>query len=105
MKKLLLISTITVALFTGCAMKNQNAPISSTDVAAAIASAQTKYNLAHEEMVAWGKTKSLIVKAKKLAATDPKKALALANEAAYQADTALAQSAEFEKTWRAAVPQ
>ncbi len=100
MKKLFLISITTLALLSGCAMKSP-----SSDVDAAIANAQMKYDKAHSEMVAWGKTKSLIVKARKLAKKDPKKAIALANEAAYQADTALAQSEEFEKTWQAAVPK
>jgi len=102
MKKLLLISTISVAFFSGCAM---NYPSASNNVDTAIASAQMKYNKAHKEMVAWGKTKSLIVKARALAKTSPKKAIALANEASYEADTALAQSARFEKTWRAEVPK
>ncbi len=102
MKKLLLISTITVAFFTGCAMTT---PSASNNVDAAIASAQMKYNKAHQEMVAWKNTKPLLEKAKKLAKTSPKKAIALANEAAYEADTAMAESAEFEKTWRAEVPK
>jgi flagellar basal body L-ring protein FlgH len=102
MKKLLLTSIIAVAFLSGCAMTS---PSASNDVDSAIANAQMKYEKAHSEMVAWGKTKSLIKKAKKLAKTDPKKAIALANEAAYQADTALAQSEEFEKTWQAAVPK
>ena len=100
MKKLFLISITTLALLSGCAMKSP-----SSGVDAAIANAQMKYDKAHSEMVAWGKTKSLIVKAKKMAKKDPAKAIALANEAAYQADTALAQSEEFEKTWQAAVPK
>ena len=100
MKKLFLISITTLALLSGCAMKSP-----SNGVDAAIANAQMKYDKAHSEMVAWGKTKSLIVKAKKMAKKDPAKAIALANEAAYQADTALAQSEEFEKTWQAAVPK
>ncbi len=102
MKKLLLISTITVAFLTGCAMTN---PYATSAVDSAIANAQTKYNKAHEEMVAWKNTKKVLEKAKKMAKTNPKKAIALANEAAYEADTALAQSAEFEKTWRASVPK
>jgi len=102
MKKLLLISTITVAFLAGCAMTN---PYAANGVDSAIANAQAKYNKAHKEIVAWKNTKKVLEKAKKLAKSDPKKAIALANEAAYEADTALAQSAEFEKTWRAAVPK
>ncbi len=102
MKKLILISTITVAFLAGCAMTN---PYATNSVDSAIANAQTKYNKAHSEMVAWKGTKKMLEKAKKLAKSDPKKAIALANEAAYEASTALAQSAEFDKTWRSAVPQ
>ncbi|NOX15903.1 MAG: hypothetical protein GXP61_07765 [Epsilonproteobacteria bacterium] len=102
MKKLLLISTITVAFLAGCAMTN---PYASNSADSAIANAQAKYNKAHSEMVAWKNTKKILNQAKKLAKTDPKKATALANKAAYQAQTALTQSAEFEKTWRSAMPQ
>ncbi len=102
MKKLLLISTITVAFLTGCAMTN---PYATNSVDSAIANAQMKYNKAHKEMVAWKNTKKVLEKAKKLAKTDPKQAIALADEAAYEAQTALDQSAEFEKIWRAAVPK
>ncbi len=102
MKRLLLISTITVAFLAGCAMNN---PSATNSVDSAIANAQAKYNKAHSEMVAWGMTKKTIKKAKALAKTNPTKAIALANEAAYEADTALAQSKEYEKTWRAQVPK
>jgi len=102
MKKLLLISTITVAFLAGCAA---NYPMATNNVDSAIANAQVKYNKAHSEMVAWGTTKKRIEKAKALSKSDPKKAIALANEAAYEADTALAQSAQYEKTWRASVPK
>jgi len=102
MKKLLLISTIAIAFLTGCAMTTPNA---SNDLDSVIASAQMKYDKAHKEMVAWGKTKSILEEAKKLAKTSPDKAMKLAKEAEYQAETALAQSAEYEKTWKQAVPQ
>ncbi len=102
MKKLILISTITVAFLAGCAMNN---PYASNGVDSAIANAQAKYNKAHSQMVAWKNTKKVLEKAKKLAKSNPKKAIALANEAAYEAQTALDQSAEFEKTWRAQVPK
>ena len=77
MKKLLLTSTIAIAFLTGCAMTN---PSASNDLDSVIASAQMKYNKAHKEMVAWGKTKSILEKAKKLAKTSPKKAMKLANK-------------------------
>jgi hypothetical protein len=60
-----------------------------------------KYNTAHKQGVAWQHTKSLVTKAKKAA----EEAISYANKAAYEADTALAQSKEYEKTWRAQVPQ
>ncbi len=102
MKKLFLISTITVAFLTGCVA---NSPSAMNSADSAIANAQAKYQKAHSQMVAWKFTKKEIEKAKKLAKTDPKKAIALANEAAYEAQTALDESAEFEKTWRAEVPK
>ncbi len=102
MKKLLLISAVTVAFLAGCAMTN---PYASNSVDSAIANAQAKYNKAHSEMVAWKNTKKILNKAKKLAKSDPKKAISLANEAAYEAETALVQSAEFEKTWRSSMPK
>jgi hypothetical protein len=94
MKKLILISTITVAFLAGCAGTGPS-------VNQAIDNAQMKYNTAHKQGVAWQHTKSLIKKAKKA----EKEAISYANEAAYQADTALAQSKEYEKTWRAQVPK
>ncbi len=102
MKKLFLISTVTIAFLAGCA---SNYPSATNSVDSAIANAQAKYQKAHDEMVAWKNTKKVLEKAKKLAMSDPKKAIALANEAAYEAQTALDQSAEFEKTWRAEVPK
>jgi len=100
MKKLILISTITVAFLAGCAgtgpgMSNGGM----TNVNQAIENAQMKYNEAHKQGVAWQHTKSLVKKAKKAA----KEAISLANQAAYQADTAMAQSAEYDKTWRSQV--
>ncbi len=94
MKKLILISTITVAFLTGCAGTGPS-------VNGAIQSAQKKYNEAHKQGVAWQHTKSLVAKAKKAA----KEAIAYANKAAYEADTAMEQSKEYDKTWRSAMPK
>ncbi|MFK5882203.1 MAG: hypothetical protein QM482_08295 [Sulfurospirillum sp.] len=102
MKKLLLISTITVAFLAGCAM---NTPSASNEADSAIANAQMKYNEAHKQEVAWKNTKKELENTKKLAKSDPKKAIVLANEVAYEAQTAMDESAEFEKTWRAEVPK
>jgi hypothetical protein len=102
MKKLILISTITVAFLAGCA---GTSPSMSSDgignVNQAIENAQMKYNEAHKQQVAWQHTKSLVEKAKKAA----KEAIAYANKAAYEADTAMVQAAAYEKTWRAQVPK
>jgi len=102
MKKLLLTSTIAIAFLSGCAMTT---PSASNDLDSVIASAQMKYNKAHKEMVAWNTTKSVLAKAKKLAKTSPKKAMKLAKEAEYEANTALEEAAEYDKTWRQAMPQ
>ena len=102
MKKLLLTSTIAIAFLSGCAMTT---PSASNDLDSVIASAQMKYNKAHKEMVAWNTTKSILAKAKKLAKTSPKKAMKLAKEAEYEANTALVEAAEYDKTWQQEVPQ
>jgi len=102
MKKLLLTSTIAIAFLTGCAMTN---PSASNNLDSVIASAQMSYNKAHHEQVAWNTTKSVLAKAKALAKTSPAKAMRLAKEAEYEANTALAEAAEYEKTWRQTVPQ
>jgi len=94
MKKLILISTITVAFLAGCAGTGPS-------VNGAIQNAQMKYNQAHKQGVAWQHTKSLVAKAKKAAS----QAISYANKAAYEADTAMTQSAEYDKTWRAQVPK
>jgi CelD/BcsL family acetyltransferase involved in cellulose biosynthesis len=106
MKKIFLITATIVLLFSGCAQKSSDMTSGMSDVNKAIASAQMKYNAVHKQHIAWGNTKSMIVKAKKLAAEGKdKEALKLANMAAYEADTAMAESLEAEKTWQAAVPK
>jgi uncharacterized protein YceK len=107
MKKLILSVAAAAFLFSGCAQMNSN--MSSTQGASAqelIKTAYVKYNQAHQEGVAWKETKSLIVDAEAmLKKSDDKKAIALANKAIYQADTAMAESREYDKTWRQTVPQ
>ncbi len=102
MKKLFLITATIVLLFSGCAQKS--ATMSYKTSAEAISAATMKYNEAHKQKIAWSKTKSMIKKAKKLAADGKEKeAIEMANWAAYEADTAMAESKEFDKTWQAAV--
>lgn len=109
MKKIFLITATLALLFSGCAQRSSEMMSEVSEVDKAIASAEMKYNEAHKQKVAWQKTKSLIEKAKELAAEDDddkdKEALALANMAAYEADTAIAESLEADKTWQAAVPK
>ncbi|MDA7847984.1 hypothetical protein N8972_00650 [Sulfurospirillum sp.] len=102
MKKVLL--SITVAstlLFTGCAHMGGYGSSEMKSVDEVIKTAEVKYADVHEQGIAWQKTKAKITKAKKLVA----EANALATEAIYEADQALMQSEEAEKTWRTAVPQ
>lgn len=108
MKKVFLLITIAMTfLFTGCAGINGYSSSSEiTNVAEAISTAEAKYAVVHKEGIAWQKTKSRITKAKELAKQGKdKEALALANEAIYEADQAAMQSKEADKTWRNAVPQ
>jgi len=101
MKKLFLITATVALLFTGCSLTGMSAPKNSAE---AIAQAKVKYNMAHEQKIAWNKTKKLIAKAEKLAKEGKEKeAIAVANMAAYEADTAMAESKEFDKTWQSAV--
>ena len=108
MKKVLLsIGLATTFLLTGCTYTNGYSSSSEiTDVAKAISTAEAKYAVVHKEGIAWQKTKAKITKAKEFAKKgNDKEALAFANEAIYEADQATMQSAEADKTWRAAVPQ
>lgn len=104
MKKLILSVAAAAFLFSGCAqMNSSNQGASAQEL---IKTAKMKYTQAHNEDVAWKETKSLIVKAEAmLKKSDDKKAIALAKEAIYQAETAMAESREYEKTWRQTVPQ
>jgi len=106
-KALLYIAVVTTFLFTGCAgMNGYGASSEITDVKQAISTAEAKYAEVHKQGIAWQKTKAKITKAKEFAAKgEDAKALAQANEAIYEADQAMIQSEEAEKTWRAAVPQ
>lgn len=108
MKKVLLSITVAATfLLTGCGnMYSSNTSAEITDVKQAIKTAQMKYDKVHADGIAWQKTKAKVTKAKELAAKgEDAKALALANEAIYEADQATMQSEEAEKTWRSAVPQ
>lgn len=107
MKKLLLSVTAAAFLFSGCATMNSYVSSDKNPTATElIKTAQMKYNQAHKEGVAWQKTKSLIVEAETMVKkSQEKKAIALANEAIYQADTAMAESREYDKTWQQTVPQ
>lgn len=106
MKKLLLLATTTLFLFSGCAQKGPDATSGMDDVSKAISLAEAKYNVVHKQEIAFQNTKSIIENAKKMLAEGKnKEALALANMAIYEADTALEESQEAEKTWRLAMPQ
>jgi len=108
MKKVLLSLTLAATfLLTGCATKSGDAASGNMkDVNEVIKTAQMKYDKVHADGIAWQKTKAKIKKAKEFAAKgEDAKAIALANEAIYEADQATIQSAEAEKTWRNAVPQ
>jgi len=108
MKKVLLyIAVVTTFLFTGCTgMNGYGSSSEITDVTKVISTAEAKYAVVHKQGIAWQKTKKKISKAKELAKQGKdKEALAFANEAIYEADQAMIQSKEADKTWRLAVPQ
>ncbi len=102
--KTMLISTAAAAtlLLSGCAGPSSVADVPSENVYEAIKKAEVKYDkLGEEGVIPWKKTKGIIAKSKE----HLKEAVRLAKEAQYEADTALAESKEYEKTWRNAVPK
>lgn len=105
LKTVLLSTSAALLLLSGCAMSGPGSVkgVGEQNVYQAIEEAEQRYEDIGkvEGLIPWRHTKSHIKKAKE----HVRKAVELANEAKYEADTAIAEAHEFEKTWPDAVPK
>jgi argininosuccinate lyase len=107
MKKIFLItSTMAMLLLSGCTTTGPKttADISQKGAEVAIATAEARYNEAKKEGIAWRKTHEIIAKAKEMAKESKfKEAIALAETAKLESDTAIQESSEYQKAVNEAV--
>jgi len=102
MKKIFLgIGVIAMVLLSTA---NASSEVSQQSADTAIATAEARYGEAVHANVAWRKTHEFIAKAKVMSKEAKyQEAIDLANRAKLEADLALQESAEYDKTWQAVV--
>lgn len=106
LKTIILTTSATLLLLSGCASSSGPGSVKGVgdqNVYQAIEAAEKRYDDIGEieGLIPWRNTKSHIKNAKE----HVRKALELAQEAKYEADMAIKESDEFDKTWQDAVPK